>query len=142
MNINVDKNVYSFDTDIEMSIEMDTANDNDNDNDNDNFKIYIVNYDINWIFNQQCCLNQFPEFQRNMRCVNNIEYIKWAFHRLNIGKVSSCKIIDNNNNNYCIEVIFDCLYDNTTSKNFHNNLINNYETQIVHDEPKYWIIYI
>jgi len=137
MNNNID-----IDTDIDMSNEMDTTNDNGN-HDNNKFIIYIVNYDINWIFNHKCCLNIFPEFQKKLAVVNNFEYIKWTFHRLDIGKVLSCKITENKNNEvYCIEVIFDSLYDNATSKNFYNNLINNYETQIVHDEPNKWIIYI
>jgi hypothetical protein len=135
-------NNNSINSDIEMTVEMDVSMDNNNINNDSKFKIYILNYDINWIFNRLCCLNQFPEFQRNMQCVNNVEYIKWTFHRLDIGKVLSCKIIDNDNNNYCIEVIFDNLYDTRTGINFYNNLINNYETRIVHDEPKFWIIYI
>ena len=144
MNNNLDKNSFTVntDSDIDMSIEMDTTNDN-NSNDNDNFKIYILNYDINWIFNYLCCLNQFPEFKKNMPIVNNIEYIKWTFHRLDIGNVLSCKIIENNYDDfYCIEVIFDNLYNNITSKNFYNTLMKTFETRIVHDEPKSWIIYI
>ena len=129
-------NNNDIDKDIEMSIEMDTTNDTKK------FKIYIVNYDINWIFNQLCCLNQFPEFQKNMPIVNNFEYIKWTFHRLNIGCVSSCKIIDNNDEMYCLEVVFDYLYDNLTSKNFYNTLINTFETCVVHDDPQTWEIYI
>ena len=130
------------DSNIDFNTEM-TFNNNATSQCDNTFKIYIVNYDITWINYELCCLNQFSEFQKQLPQVNNFEYIKWTFDRLNIGYVSSCKFIANNcKNAFRIEVIFDILYDNITSKNFYNNLIDNLETRIVHDEPNTWVIRI
>jgi hypothetical protein len=98
-----------------------------------NNTIYINNFNNEWIFNNMTNINQFATFKKYVN--NNFDYIKWTFHRLDIGFIESCNLISKKNSIFTVDIIFDKFYNTNISYNFCEKLLENKNGKLIHDDP-------
>jgi len=101
-------------------------------------ELFMNNSNINSNINQSLIIYISGVLEQDA----NLEYIKYIFHKLNIGEINHINFINHRNNDYKVAYI--------VMKNWYNNIIvehlqekiidENQEARLVHNDPNYWIL--